>query len=110
MSEQRGLCNRCGAQDSQYYYEAMMHPGTFWCDRCLVEEQVNTAREAAANLAKLEARLIELGGPVEQELCGYILFFRQGDPLLNDDSNQWGKFCWLPRGHEGYHDTKEGTK
>lgn len=93
-----GRCHRCGDERGRYIWGPMMHPGTFWCDRCLVETETRAARKAAEKLAALEARLAELGGPAERLLCGYVTYKVEGD------NASFGSFCELEHGHDGYHE------
>lgn len=73
------------------------HPGSPSCERCIVEIQVEHARERAAALPELERRLTELGGPAERELCGYVMW------LVPGDTAKFGDFCEAPMGHDGFH-------
>lgn len=89
-------CHRCGGP-GKYVHGPMMHGGTYWCDRCVTEVNLFHAREQAARIPELEARLVELGGPAKRIICGYVNWKNEDDPTA------WGALCILDRGHEGDH-------
>jgi hypothetical protein len=98
LTESTGRCHRCGDERGTYVYGPMMHPGTYWCERCLVEEETKYARKAAAKLDVLEERLTALGGPAEHILCGFVI------GKHDDDPTPFGAFCERDFGHEGHHE------
>jgi hypothetical protein len=53
MNEEVFPCCRCGSLETEYVYGPLMHPGTFWCARCLVETELDGARKAVKRLVKL---------------------------------------------------------
>jgi RNA polymerase subunit RPABC4/transcription elongation factor Spt4 len=79
-------CGRCGENDATVHWGdvlALTHgAGEWWCERCAVEEQVKHARERAAQLPKLEARLAQLGGPAAKVCrCKPYLLSKQRCPV-----------------------------
>lgn len=77
-----------------------MHPGTYECERCLVEQRVDHIYDELGLLPSLEMRLEKLGGPAKQIFCGYITWMGTGDPSKFED------YCWLEQYHKGNHSTE----
>lgn len=99
------LCQRCFENGATKKWLgdggvlALVHGGgKDWCERCVVEEQTVHARERAVELAALEEKLIELGGPSSFVRCNMI-YPRK---VTEREIGEW-EGCWLNKGHEGKH-------
>lgn len=56
----QGLCGNCGERPYVTLWVDPNHPHEGWCERCVLSAQVEHARERAAALPSLEARLSKL--------------------------------------------------
>lgn len=94
-------CERCGLEGETYTFGdalAITHgSGSSYCERCVVEEQLDHALERAQHIEELRRRLQELGGPAERLVCGFIWWTTAGA------ESQFGQFCILDKGHGGPH-------
>lgn len=97
-------CGRCGAPATTAFAPDMLSwthgGGTPYCERCVVEEQLEHALEASARVPELQEKLVELGGPAQRVLCGYTFVIEEtvgGTDFENI-------YCVLDKGHDGDHE------
>lgn len=97
-------CGRCGEPATTTYASDMLiwthGGGTPYCERCVVELQLDHALERASQIDKLQARLSDLGGRAERLICGYTYISYERRPGEWDFRNI---YCILVKGHEGEH-------
>lgn len=55
-----GICQVCKKRPATESVFGIPGSITFWCRRCILESSIKSAREAVAELPKLEAELAEL--------------------------------------------------
>jgi len=102
-----GICDRCDENDATVKWGDVMTinhgGGQNYCERCAIEERVYHARARAKELAKLEAKLVELGGPAKYVRCdGWFLHMTNLGPGYGIQELQMPG-CNRRKGHTGEH-------